>query len=56
MERILLSLIVGVLENASPMIIESIKGWVKDLKAKAAATPNPWDDVLASFLEKIVGE
>ena len=55
MERILFTLIMTVLSNASPSIIESIRDWVRSLKATASETPNPWDDVLASFLEKLVG-
>jgi hypothetical protein len=34
---------------------EDIKGWVTDFRAKAADTPNPWDDILAEFLCGIFG-
>ena len=55
MEKILVTLIVNVLTNASPVIKDALKGVARDLKEKAAKTPNPWDDVLANLFGSIAG-
>ncbi len=45
-----------ILRNATPNIIEQIRQLVADFKAKTDETPNPYDDMLADFLQAIVGE
>ena len=55
MEKFLVTLIVNVLSNASPVIKDALKGVARDLKEKAEKTPNPWDDILANLFGSIAG-
>lgn len=43
-----------VVTNMSPNIRASIKSFVDDLEADAAATENPWDDIGVFFLKLIL--
>jgi len=43
-----------IMEFVSPELRKLLVDFVLDLEAKAAATPNPWDDVLVFVLKKML--
>jgi len=43
------------LNDVSPEIRKMIKDFLVDLKVKADATENPWDDVLINFVLALMG-
>jgi len=45
-----------ILASATPDIIEQLRKVVAEFKASADKTPNPYDDMLADFLQAIVGK
>lgn len=45
-----------VLGQASPAIKEAIVTALKEWKIKAAATDNPWDDLIVEFIMYLIGE
>jgi len=48
--KIIATVLVTVIKMASPKLVADLKAFAKDFRAKCAATPNPWDDVLAEAL------
>lgn len=45
-----------ILGRATPEIIEQIRQLVADFKVKTDETANPYDDMLADFMQAIVGK
>lgn len=43
-----------IMELVSPELRKLLVDFVLDLEVKAAATPNPWDDVLVLVLKKML--
>jgi hypothetical protein len=56
MSNFFMRLLQIILATSTPAIIESLREMVAEFKKKAAATPNPVDDILAGFLEALVGK
>jgi hypothetical protein len=56
MEKWILTIITHVLEVASPELLQDIRISVDRLVTQAKGTDNPWDDVLAGFLQMLVGK
>lgn len=54
-----LSFILGILAPLLNVLTPELRKWaggfLKDFKAKAALTDNPWDDILADVLCKLFG-
>ncbi|HUU41407.1 MAG TPA: hypothetical protein VMW42_10745 [Desulfatiglandales bacterium] len=50
---IVISIAAQVLEKISPEIRKVIQGLIADLRVKAEATSNPWDDILVELLAGI---
>ena len=44
----------AILKSISPILIAQMQSLVFQLRETAQATPNPWDDILVSFLEEVV--
>ena len=51
--QILVGLVAQVLTNISPQIRRVLQGLIADLREKAKATDNPWDDILVELLAGI---
>jgi len=56
MENWVIGIFRTIMKAASPEIIENIRGMVQELVTRAAATPNPWDDIFAGLLQTLVGK
>jgi len=54
MERWILGILTRILTVISPEIRVLFVGWIKDLEARAKATPNPWDDIFVAFLKMLI--
>ncbi len=52
-EQILINLFFQVLKHVSPEIIKGLQGPIADLRTKAKATENPWDNILVEILAGI---
>lgn len=52
--RFIMMILPTLLKSLSPMLIRELHGVVTQLKVTAAATPNPWDDILIALLEGVV--
>lgn len=48
--KILLPILLQVLKHISPEIKKVVQGLIAELRTKAKATPNPWDDILVEIL------
>lgn len=55
MNSFIVNLLVALLANMSPIIRESMVGWLKQLEIEAKKTENPWDDIFVSFLKVLLG-
>ena len=53
--KVLLPIIPSLLKLVTPAIKDSMEQGIKDLAAKAKATPNPWDDLLVVLLAGLFG-
>ena len=53
--KFLLPILRLILQNASPLIKDTIAAFIRDLKKKAAETPNEYDDLLVDFLAALLG-
>ena len=53
---VLLKLIQMVVKQISPELRDLVKTGLKQWKIKAAATDNPWDDLIVDLLIYIIGE
>ena len=53
-EIIMWDMIKKIMEFVSPELRKLLIDFVLDLEVKAAATPNPWDDVLVFILKKML--
>jgi len=51
--QILVTILVQVLKQISPEIRTVLKGLLVELRVKAKATSNPWDDILVELLAGI---
>lgn len=51
---LLLKMIHMILGVASPELRKMLVDWVNEFEKKAAATPNPWDDILAKLLKAVI--
>lgn len=51
---LLLKLIPIILSNSSGIVIDALHNLVEDLRAKAASTSNPFDDLLVDFIAGIL--
>lgn len=56
MENWVMGIFKVIMKAASPEIVENIRSMVQEIVTRAAATPNPWDDIFASLLQMIVGK
>lgn len=56
MNQWLLIVIQSIIRNASPEIINGLRSAILEWYTKAKATPNPWDDILPSFLLMMLGD
>lgn len=56
MNKWILTVLTRIIAMASPEILEGVREMVQTMIAKAAATPNPWDDILVGLLEMLVGK
>ncbi len=54
--KIALSIVTDALGKATPAVVEAARDAVASMRAKAEATPNPWDNVLVDTLEKLLGK
>uniref|UniRef100_A0A6H1Z7Q5 Uncharacterized protein n=1 Tax=viral metagenome TaxID=1070528 RepID=A0A6H1Z7Q5_9ZZZZ len=50
---VLTSILYQVLKHISPEIKKVIQGLIAELRTKAKATENPWDDILVEILAGI---
>jgi len=48
--QVLTSILFQVLQHVSPEIKKAIQGLLAELRTKAKATENPWDDILVEIL------
>jgi len=55
MENWILNLILGILTSISGPIREDLEKFARDLREKAKATENPWDDIVANGLCWLIG-
>ena len=55
MITIIAEIIQKLLKDVSPEIRGMIKDFLVELKIKAEATSNPWDDVLINFVLAVMG-
>ncbi|MBA7492404.1 hypothetical protein ES702_02954 [subsurface metagenome] len=51
--QLLATLLFQIIKHISPVIKESMKGFIAELKIRARATDNPFDDLLVLLLEGI---
>lgn len=51
--QILSSILFQVLKHISPEIKKVVQGLLAELRTKAKATENPWDDILVEILSGI---
>ncbi len=56
MNKWILTVLTRIIAMASPEILEGVREMVQVMVAKAAATPNPWDDIFVGLLEMLVGK
>jgi len=54
--KLLMNVLVKSLSLATPQIGEGIRQLVEEMRVRAEATPNPWDDVFCDLLQGIVGK
>lgn len=53
--NVLEALIPFILTNVTPALLDQLRDLARTFKAKAAETPNPWDDLLANVLCALIG-
>lgn len=56
MNKWILTVLTRIIAMSSPEILEAVREAVQTMVAKAAATPNPWDDIFVGLLEMLVGK
>ena len=56
MDKWFYAIIKGAVSMASPEILDGIRQSVQDMVDRAKKSPNKWDDMLAGFLQMIVGK
>lgn len=54
-EKMITSMLPGIIEKASPEIRKMLEGLVGSLKEKARKTSNPIDDALVALLAAVLG-
>jgi len=52
-QRIFVQLLYSALSGMTPELKKFLHQLIKDFKARAAQTPNPWDDIVAALLEAL---
>ena len=50
-QKLIMKMLPVIISQATPEIKNAIQAIINDLKKKAAATPNPFDDMLVSVIE-----
>ncbi len=53
--KLALPVLPQIMKLVTPILRETLEGFIEDLYAKAKATPNPVDDVLVGILAGLVG-
>jgi len=53
-QRVFFQLLNVALSAMTPELKKFLHQLIKDFKARAAQTPNPWDDIIASLLEALL--
>jgi len=56
MNKWILTVLTRIIAMASPEILEATRQAVQTMCDKAAATPNPWDDIFTNLLQMLVGK
>ncbi len=56
MNKFLLTVLTKIIAMASPEILEGVRQMIQQMVEKAAATPNPWDDIFVGMLQMLVGK
>jgi len=54
MERVLVTVLRQMFSVLSPQIRNAVAQLLRQLKANAEATPNPWDDLFVDFLIRLL--
>ena len=55
MNKIVVWILIRLVESISPGMREGVKGLIVDLRAKAAETKNPIDDIFVGVLAAVLG-
>jgi len=53
--EILVKILMSTLQNATPEIRQVLSEYLDSMEKKAAATDNPWDDILVMVLKGLAG-
>ncbi len=56
MNKWLLTVLTKIIAMASPEILEGVRKLVQEMVDRAAATPNPWDDIFIGLLQMLIGK
>lgn len=54
--RIIISILPLIVKAVTPEIKKTAKNLLKDLRSRAEATPNPYDDVFVDILDELLAD